>query len=116
MGNKLKEEIKETRRPDQTNIDVEDVWIYVKNVLTEVQESTLKNTNYTEKQEWTTTDILELLGETRKWKRNQETKYKLLDKIIRKKCRAAKEEWMSDKCKEIELLQDQYNSFIVPKK
>ena len=55
-----------------------------------------------------TQDILSLMDERRKWKLNT-VKYRELDKEIKKKCRERREEWILQKCNEIEDL-DKTNS------
>lgn len=42
--------------------------------------------------------------------------YKELNKIVRRKCREAKESWMSEKCKEIEDFQRKHDIFKIHKK
>lgn len=57
--------------------------------------------------EWMADEILQMMDQ-RRFMKNKE-KYKELDRKIKKEVRAAKEEWMKGKCKEIEELQDKHD-------
>lgn len=70
---------------------------------------------YNRKQEWMTSEILELMAERRKQKNNL-PKYKTINNFIRRKCRDATETWLSEKCTEIENLQKKHDTFNVHKK
>ena len=56
------------------------------------------------KQKWMTDEIIELMTERRKYKRDSR-KYKETEKKIRMKCKEAKENFMNDQCEELESLQ-----------
>ena len=51
-----------------------------------------------------TNDILEMMEERRKLKGQDETRYEVLNKQVKKKCTEAKEAWLNEQCKEIEEL------------
>lgn len=63
-----------------------------------------------------TDGILELMDERRRCKSNNNIRYKQLQIQIRRKIREAKETYFSDKCKEIEDLQNKYDNFNLNKK
>jgi len=54
------------------------------------------------KQTWMRGDLLSLLTERREAKGRDVNKYKELDKVIRKKCKEAKDEWYNSECDRIE--------------
>ena len=56
------------------------------------------------KKEWMTEEIFDVVEERRKAKFNP-TEYSRLHKPIRQKCREAREEWFTHKCREIERLE-----------
>lgn len=62
-----------------------------------------------------TSEICGLMAERRINKLNPPA-YEELDRAIRRKCREAKEKWMSEKCKEIESYQDKHDTFNVHRK
>lgn len=62
-----------------------------------------------------TAEILELMAERRIQKLNL-LPYKELNRKIQRKCREAKKQWMSGKCKEIKILQEKHDAFNVYKK
>ncbi|GFO24671.1 RNA-directed DNA polymerase from mobile element jockey-like [Plakobranchus ocellatus] len=53
------------------------------------------------KQKWTTEEILNLMEERRCAKGNKE-KYEQIHKKVQEKCNMSKENWINEKCKEIE--------------
>lgn len=57
-----------------------------------------------------TLEILELMNERRTHKANRAV-YAELNRRIQRKCREAKEQWMSEKCSEIERLQERHDTF-----
>lgn len=68
------------------------------------------------RKEWMTEEILALMEE-RRLKKNKDTPaYKEINKKIRSEIRAAKEEWLSRKCSEIEELDRKYDSRNMHKK
>lgn len=95
--------------------DIEGTWNALKTEITTIQEEDIGFTKNDKKQEWMTQEIINLMDERRKHKTNP-TVYKQINKIIRKKCREAKENWMAAKCQEIEQLQVKYDTFNVHKK
>lgn len=74
----------------------------------------IKNKNKNRKQEWITQKIMNLMVERLKQKTNA-LNYKQINKIVKSKCREAKEEWMRAKCQEIEQLQRRCAAFNVYK-
>ena len=53
-----------------------------------------------------TEDILSLMDQRRKAKGNRQ-EYERINSEVRKRCDEAKEKWLDDKCKEIDILQKQ---------
>ncbi|KAK3767085.1 hypothetical protein RRG08_017959 [Elysia crispata] len=52
---------------------------------------------------WITDEILDIMQERKEAKiENNPEKYKKLNKLIKKECIKAREEWLSKKCKELE--------------
>lgn len=113
LGPKIEHQINELNTSEQT--DVETTWKCVKDTIIHIQDTEIGFKQDEKKKEWMTTEILNLMEERRKYK-NAPLQYKELNKIIRRKCRNAKEEWMSEKCREIELLQEKHDSFNIHKK
>lgn len=93
----------------------ERTWSLIKDAITYSQENKIGFARNNKKRDWMTPEILDLMEKRRRLKRD-ETKYKEINKVIRKKCREAKEEWMAEKCNEIEALQEKYDTFNVHKK
>ena len=60
------------------------------------------NTKRKMNKKWMTEDILDLMEQRRQVKNNRQ-KYETLHKEISKKCDEAKEKWIIDKCRNIEL-------------
>ena len=54
---------------------------------------------------WMTGEILNMMDERRMYKTRDVNKYNQLNRKIHKKCLKAKEEWMTEKCEEIEQLE-----------
>ena len=114
VRNALEEKMKTVKAKRPT--EVESTWNSIKDSMIEVQEIHIGHINNKKKQNWMTDEILELMNERRKYKTTDHIQYKTLNKDIRRKCREAREMWMSDKCKEIEILQEKHDSFNLHKK
>lgn len=95
--------------------NVESTWNDIKNVLTQTQTEKLKPDEIRGKKKWMTDEILEKMEERRILK-SDETRYKELNRVIRRMCREAKEKWWNEKCNEIEELQHKHDSFNIHKK
>ncbi|XP_030754530.1 uncharacterized protein LOC115881253 [Sitophilus oryzae] len=68
------------------------------------------------KHNWMNDDILHLMEERRSFKNQDQQKYQLINKEIRKKIRAAKEAWFVNQCKEVEELQKRHDTFNLHKR
>ena len=77
--------------------DVNELWTAIQTTLLESAKEILPKRERTTKQQWMTRDILLLMEERRKHKRNDE-EYNRLDRQIRRECIKAKEKWINEKC------------------
>ena len=85
--------------------DMNIYWQQISDIITESAKETISTKELKAKQNWMTTEIVELMADRRIAKQCQVSqKYKEKDRMIRKKCIAAKEKWFNDKYEEIELL------------
>ena len=73
-----------------------------------IYEEQLKPT-YHKKKEWMTEEILQLMDTRRKYKNRNPDKYRETHGKIKLKIREAKENWLKDKCYEIERLEAKYD-------
>ena len=91
---------------DNDNMDtsVEDEWNTMKTSLVEAVEAIIPVTARQVMQPWMTDDILDLMGERQKLRKNSE-RYLEMDREIKRKCNVRKEEWMNRKCQEVEQLE-----------
>lgn len=123
---KLKsEEVKEKLRqqinaklestPKSNDGNVEQQWQFFRNSIIEPSSRELTTTKY-KKEEWMTDEILELMEERRRHKNVNKTQYQQLHNQIRRKIRKAKETFFTEKCEEIEDLQNKYDNFNLHKK
>ncbi|GFS03903.1 RNA-directed DNA polymerase from mobile element jockey-like [Elysia marginata] len=83
---------------------IEEQWENFKSVLTEAATEVIPSLERKAKQKWMTNEILEMMDERRKAKGNKE-KYKLQHKKVQEECNRAKENWINNKCKDIDLHQ-----------
>lgn len=117
---KLKQQInanleKATTKSQQNEESAEQQWQFLKTALIEPSKKELITSKH-KKEDWMTDGILELMDERRRCKSNNNIRYKQLQIQIRRKIREAKETYFSDKCKEIEDLQNKYDNFNLNKK
>ncbi|XP_030745457.1 uncharacterized protein LOC115874434 [Sitophilus oryzae] len=97
-----------------TQSQPEDMWQSLKSAIIEPCKKYLKPEKRTMRNDWMTDEILMLMGERRNLKNTEE--YKRIQKVIKYKCRQAREEWITEECTEIENLQrlhDSHNGDIV---
>lgn len=71
----------------------------------------LKNDPQINKNKWMTQEILNLMGDKRRWKGRDETKYKIIQRRIKQEIIQVKDNYMRDKCKEVEDLERKHDSF-----
>lgn len=68
------------------------------------------------KKEWMTEEILDMMEDRRRVKSRDTAIYKKIDKDIKQAIRNAKNDWMRERCAEIQLLQQKHDSFNLHKK
>lgn len=105
--------IKSNTTPD-TNTD--NVWDQIKHAIVKVEQEEIGYASPKTKKEWMTEEILLMMDNRRVHKHKNIEKYKQFNTQIRMKIRIAKEEWMRERCEEIELLQNKHDSYGVHKK
>ena len=88
----------------QMNLDLVEDYSDLQQALTTAAEKVVPRVSKQTTQEWMTPEILDLMEERRKCKKNNQ-QYKQLDRIIRNKCLEAKESFYSRQCKELERLE-----------
>ena len=84
--------------------EVEHQWENFKQAINEAAVEVIPPLKRRAKQKWMTEDILKLMDKRRQAECNNEN-YEAIHKEIRNKCDEAKENWIKEKCKEIELHQ-----------
>ena len=84
--------------------EVEHQWENFKQAINEAAVEVIPPLKRRAKQKWMTEDILKLRDKRRQAKCNNKN-YEAIHKEIRNKCDEAKENWIKEKCKEIELHQ-----------
>ncbi|GFO07611.1 RNA-directed DNA polymerase from mobile element jockey-like [Plakobranchus ocellatus] len=81
--------------------EVEQQWENFKSTIMEAATEVIPKVKRKAKQKWKTEEILNLMEERRCAKGNKE-KYEQIHKKVQEKCNMSKENWINDKCKEIE--------------
>lgn len=112
----INKEFEAIKSENVNNTNIEDAWEKIKNKTVKVEQEIIGYGNRIAKKEWMTEEILAMMDHRRLYKNNNIEKYKEIDREIRNKIRAAKEEWMKEKCEEIEILQRKHDSHGVHKK
>jgi len=100
---------------NNTPLDIENSWTSMKEILLTTAEEVLGKKKKTKNTPWMTDEILELIAERRKFKRN-EPEHKKRHKEIQKRCRKEKEKWLNDKCEEVEYLRKKHQDRDMHKK
>ena len=91
------EEEPELITPEQ---DIKNLWEKLKTAIHETNKAILPKRKKETSKPWMTTEILELMKSRKEHKGRD--RYKEYDKLVKKKCTEAKEEWYNSKCTEIE--------------
>ena len=78
------------------------IWESMKNILVEMAEECVPKKERKIKNKWMTQEILSVMNDRQKIKNRHSQEYRDVDKLIKKKCREAKETWLDRECKEIE--------------
>ncbi|GFO33983.1 RNA-directed DNA polymerase from mobile element jockey-like [Plakobranchus ocellatus] len=81
--------------------EVEQQWENFKSAIMEAATEVIPKVKRKAKQKWMTEEILNLMEERRCAKGNKE-KYEQIHKKVQEKCTMSKENWINEKCKEIE--------------
>ena len=79
----------------------EERWQKMKESIQTTAEELIPETTRKEHKRWMTEDILELMEERRKAK-NDDNRYRMINKKIKTRCNEAKEKWINSQCLEIE--------------
>jgi endonuclease/exonuclease/phosphatase family metal-dependent hydrolase len=78
-------------------------WLCLKKCMQQAVEVVLPNKQKTKKMFWMNDHILSLMEERRKHKGRNQLEYKRLDNQIKIECRKAKNSWIEEICKEVEV-------------
>ncbi|XP_044741456.1 craniofacial development protein 2-like [Chrysoperla carnea] len=81
-------------------------WEGIKEALKKAAKVVLNEKPTDKKQDWITNEIIGLMSERRKFKNKDVIKYKQVQKIILMKIKEAKETWLTQKCNNIEALEN----------
>ncbi|GFO16281.1 craniofacial development protein 2-like [Plakobranchus ocellatus] len=81
--------------------EVEQQWENFKSAIMEAATEVIPKVKRKSKQKWMTEEILNMMEERRCAKGNKE-KYEQIHKKVQEKCNMSKENWVNEKCKEIE--------------
>ena len=103
---KVTEKLLNLKRDDDEESEMEIIdkqWENIKRVLSDTANEIVDRRKKSNKSSWMTNEILELMEQRRKLKRNT-AEYKALHRVIGKKCIQAKETWMNSECVEVEKL------------
>lgn len=109
-------ELKETDKFQPLISSPEQVWKTVKEVILDTAKESLVPTAAEKSKEWITDEILNLMTQRRLVKHTNPLKYKEIHKEIGRKCIEAKDQWINNKCTEIETLQAKHDTFNMYKK
>lgn len=110
----INREIDKIRTLPQPPDDVGKTWDRLKNTLVTTTNNIVGPPTY-KRRRWMTDEILSLMTERGLCKNRDQTKYKEIDKQIRREIRRAKEQWMEDKCTEIETMEEKHDHFNIHK-
>lgn len=111
---KINEAVAKIRNSPEQTTNVRDTWNMLKNaIVTNTNDTIGPPTN--KKKKWMTDEILTLMAERSKYKNVDQDKYKEIDKQIRREIRRAKEQWLQERCKEIEEMEEKHDHFNIHK-
>ncbi|GFO18885.1 endonuclease-reverse transcriptase [Plakobranchus ocellatus] len=86
--------------------EVEELWQQLKRSITEAAKEEIPTKEKKTKQKWMTEDILNLMDKRRKAK-GEQGEYESIHREVRRNCEEAKEAWLNEKCREIDIFQRQ---------
>ena len=69
---------------------------------------TLPNKENTKRKKWMTNEILQKMGQSRQYKKNDKERYNEINKEIKDNCTKAKENYINSQCNEIEKMGKQF--------
>jgi len=111
---KLDEHLQEGKFDDGMEID--EMWNKLKEGIGIVAEAICGKEQVTKKQNWMNSDILQKMEERRQCRNKKDVEqYKKLKHDIQKMCREAKEKYLDEKCKEIEMLDKAHSQLLYQK-
>lgn len=88
-------------------LTVDDEWAVLKGVISKAADEKVGRKTRTIRKPWITEEILELIDERRKHKNSTDeggrVEYRRLKNEVDRKCKEAKERWLHNKCKTVEL-------------
>ncbi|KAI5752717.1 hypothetical protein M8J77_019728 [Diaphorina citri] len=89
--------------------DVNSNWNILKEAITKTAEDVIGKIPFQAKQKWMTQEILEIMEERKKFKNRTDAdgkeRYKELRRLVQKKCREKREEFINKECEEAEALE-----------
>lgn len=87
------------------NEGIDNDWEVLQESLVGVANELIPREPQGRRQQWMTQDILELMEERRKFRNRTDNRYRELDRLIKRLCIERKEEWLQEKCDELEVLE-----------
>lgn len=111
---KVNEAIAEITSLSQRPTNIEDTWNNFKSAIATVTKNEIGPPS-SKKKKWMTDEILSLMDKRRSFKNKDEIKYQNINKEIRAETRKAKEQWLQDRCIEIEELEEKHDHFNIYK-
>lgn len=97
-----------------SEVSVNEEWKQIQAGLETVAKKHLTSKR-TKKKPWITSEILDIMEERRRSKGNKD-EYRTLHKAVRRRIRAAKEQYLVGQCEEIEALEKKFDNFHMHKK
>lgn len=97
-------------------VNIEESWNKLKETVKKIEKENIGPNNERSKKVWMTEEILMMMDERRTYKNKNTDMYKTTNKLIQKKVKAAKENWMTQKCSEIEELEQKHDHSAIHKK
>lgn len=95
--------------PDSENeTDIENTWTSLKETIVEAGETKIGKQDPRKRKPWMTDGILNLMEERRREKNRNHQKYTLINREVEKQIQAAKEDWLDERCREAEQLQEHH--------
>ena len=96
-------------QPQEQDDAVNQAWDTFKTCIQEATKEVIPKTKLEKRQKWMSDEILNLMKERKHVKISNQVEYTRLDKEIKRKCIEAKQQWMTERCTEIENLEKSHN-------